>query len=132
MAAMTVNALFEVDVVVDAHTSGGAYALLDVRAAAGAAVARHVGADEEVSVHLLSGRVALRVGREERVLEAGAHALLPRGVPRAARVEADSRLLLLFVPAGPERLAPLLDDPPADADDVAALLAAAGFSRLPD
>jgi len=129
--AMTISPPFAIDVVVDAQASDGAYALLDVRAAAGAAVPRHVGAGEEVAVHLLAGRVELRVGRETRMLRAGDHLLLPRGIPRGARVAEDARLLLLLVPAGAERLAPLLDDPPA-ADDLAALLAAAGLARLPE
>jgi quercetin dioxygenase-like cupin family protein len=128
---MTVQPSFEVDVVVDGRASAGAYALLDVRAAAGAVVSRHVAAAEEVVVHLLDGRVELLVGREPRELRPGDHAVLPPGVPRAARVCERARLLLLFLPAGAERLALLLGDPPADADDLAALLTAAGISRLP-
>lgn len=120
-----------VDVVVDERTSDGAYALLDVHAAPGAAVPRHVGRREEVFVHVLAGRVAVRVDRAERLLGAGDHVVLARGVPREIAVVEAARLLLVVVPAGAERLAELIGDADADADDVAALLAAAGFSRLP-
>jgi len=128
---MTVQPSFEVDVVVDRRASAGAYALLDVRAAAGAVVPRHVAAAEEVVVQLLGGRIELLLGRERRELTSGDRTAIPRGVPRAARVVEPVRALLLLLPAGAEQLALLLGDPPADADDLAALLAAAGISRLP-
>lgn len=120
-----------IDVRVDATTSDGAYALLEVHAAPGAGVPRHVGRREEVFVHVLAGRVAVRIDRAERELAAGDHAVLPRGVPRDLTVLEAAHLLLVVVPAGAERLAALVGDDDADADDVAALLAAAGFSRLP-
>lgn len=122
---------FEVDVIVDARTSHGAYALLDVRAAAGAAMPRHVGTRERVIVQVLSGVIELTIAGEPRLLGPEDHAELPAGAPRSARVLAAARLLLLFVPGGAERLAELAAEPPLDADDVAALLAAAGFTKLP-
>jgi quercetin dioxygenase-like cupin family protein len=120
-----------VDVVVDGQATGGAYALLDVRAPAGSALPRHVQRAEDGVLHVLAGEVEVVLDGVRTVHGAGAHVVLPRGVPRHVTVLDDARLLCLGMPAGVERLASVLGEPPLADDDVAALLAAAGVALLP-
>ena len=120
-----------VDVVTDGRSSGGAYALLDVRAAADTVLPPHAPSREDGTLIVLEGRVELVLARERSVLGPGDQAFLRRSLPRRLCVLTDARLLWLVVPAGIERLLAVLDPPGADPDDVAALLAGAGVALLP-
>jgi quercetin dioxygenase-like cupin family protein len=120
-----------VDVIVDGDATGGAYSLLEVRAPAGATLPRHVQRTDDAVLHVLDGEVELVVDGMPTLLRRGAHAVLPHGVPRQVTVRTDARMLLMGTPAGIERLATVLGDPPLGDDDVAALLAAAGVALLP-
>lgn len=119
-----------VEVLRDGRTSGGAYALLEVRAPAGLAIPPNVNRRCAAALHVLEGAVALVVGGEPVRLEPGDHVDVPRDVPWRAEVEADARLLLVGTPSGIECLASMLGQPPLEDDDAAALLAAAGISRV--
>lgn len=117
-------------VVVGAAASGGAYALVEVCLPAGAAIPLHVATREELLVHVLGGAVDVRLDRDSRRLAAGGHLLIPRDVARALAAVRETRLLVLAVPAGIERLAATLGDGALAPDDLAALLAAAGIDLL--
>ena len=107
------------------------YSVVDVRLTAGLSIPAHVTEGEDVFVHVLEGEVELvRDGRDQR-LTVGAVARIARGLPRRLTVLADARLLLTSVPGGINRLAAIAADPSLDADDRAALLAAAGVVRVP-
>lgn len=121
-----------VDVVAGGAASGGAYALLDVRAPAGTAIPPHSHAVREATILVLDGRLELVCGRERTVLCTGDLSRLPAGSPCRITARTAVRLLVLCVPAGLETLADLADPAAVpDPDDVAALLTAAGVSLLP-
>lgn len=108
-----------------------AYAVLDVRAPAGAVLPPHVPAHQDGAVLVLEGRVEVALAELRRAIGPGGALALPRGVPRRLTVLEDARLIALTAPAGPERLAALLHPPAPDHDDVAAHLAAVGVALLP-
>jgi len=119
-----------VDVVAGGAVTGGAYALLDVRAAAGTALAPHVALRHDDVLLVLEGELELETGEGVRVLGAGEHASLVRRTPRRFRAASDVHVLVLTVPAGLDDLADLVGAS-LDEDDLAAVLAAAGISLLP-
>ena len=107
-----------------------AFAVLEATLGPGAVIPNHVHRHEDVHLLPLSGAVSVVRDGQPRRLETGEHVRLQAGRPWGARALDGSRLLVLFVPAGAERLAaPLLAAP--DADDRAALLAAAGIHVVP-
>ena len=108
-----------------------AYSLTETLAPAGTCVGPHVLTNEDLHLHVLKGHVLVALDGHTHELSAGQDLRLPRNVPRAIRVIEDSRLLWLASPAGIEQLAYLLNDPNVDPDDVAAVAAAAGVSKLP-
>ena len=111
--------------------AGPDYSVVDVRLTAGLSIPAHVTEGEDLFVHILEGEVELvRDGRNQR-LTAGTVARIARGLPRRMTVLADARLLLTSVPGGINRLTAIAADPSLDADDRAALLAAAGVVRVP-
>lgn len=110
---------------------GGAYALFELRAPAGAVLAPHLCARHDLTVAVLDGEVEVVLAGERRLLAAGGHLRLERGRPRRCTVVHDARLLCLSLPAGLEQLAEALADPSADRDDLAALMADHGVTRLP-
>lgn len=119
-----------VDVIAGGAATGGAYALLDVRAAAGAALAPHVALRHDAVLYVLEGELELETGDGIRTLGVGGQAALARRAPRRVRAVSDVRVLALTVPAGLDELSDLVGEP-LDGDDLAALLAAAGISLLP-
>ena len=121
----------EADVVVAGDATGGDYALLDIRLAAGAAVPAHVLTREDALLVVLDGAPVVRVGPDRHELDRGEQLAVPRGAPRAVEAPAPARLLCLLRPAGGEALADLLRPPRLAADDVAAQLAVAGARLLP-
>lgn len=120
-----------VDVVVSAQQSGGAYALLDVRAAGEAALDPHVVRQEDLLLYVLTGDLVVVLDGRRYALAAGDLLTLPRRVPRAVCASSGTRALCLVRPAGDERLAALVADPTVSADDRLALLAAADVQMLP-
>jgi len=120
-----------VEVVAGGAATGGAYALLDIRAAAGTALAPHVALRHDHVLLVLAGDLEVETRAGVRVLGAGEHIGLERRAPQRLRALTDVRVLVLTVPAGLEALADLASVPPPDPDDLAALLAAAGISLLP-
>lgn len=120
-----------VTVVVSARQSGGAYALLDVRAAGDTALDPHVVRQEDLLLYVLTGDLVVVLDGRRYALAAGDLLALPRRVPRALRLSSGTRALCLVTPAGVERLASLAADPAVTADDRLALLAAADVQMLP-
>lgn len=119
-----------VDVMAGGAVTSGAYALLDVRAAAGAELSPHVALRHDDLLHVLGGELEVETRDGVRVLGAGEHVALARRAPRRLRAVTDVHVLVLTVPAGLDDLADLVGEP-VDADDLAALLAAAGVTLLP-
>jgi quercetin dioxygenase-like cupin family protein len=126
-----VESLIVADVVVSAEQSGGAYALLDVRAGGDLALDPHVVRQEDLLLYVLAGDLVVVLDGRRYALAAGDFLALPRRVPRAMRMSVGTRALCLVRPAGGERLAWLAADPAVTVDDRLALLAAAGVQMLP-
>jgi quercetin dioxygenase-like cupin family protein len=125
-----------VDVVLDGAGTGGAFAVLDVRAGAGAGTPRVLHEREDQCLLVLEGAVDVVVGGEARRLGPGRCAELPRDVPHGFTAAAGgARFLLTCVPAGFEafvRAAGAGDAADApDEDDLVALRAVAGLRELP-
>jgi hypothetical protein len=108
-----------------------AYSVTETLAPAGMCVAPHVVSREDLHVHVLKGHILVALDGHTHELKQGEDLRLPRNVPRAIRVLEPSRLLWFAHPAGIEQLAFLLNDPHVDPDDVSAMAAAAGVSKLP-
>lgn len=128
---MSVAPPLTVELVAGDAGGGGAYALFELRAPAGAVLAPHLCARHDVTVAVLDGEVEVVLAGERRLLEAGSHLRLQRGRPRRCAVVRDARLLCLSLPAGLEQVAEALTEPSADRDDLAALLAVHGVTLLP-
>ncbi len=128
---MTVEARPRTSVELVAGGRDGDYAVLEVRAPAGAALPPHVSSRQDGVVLVLEGELDVRVGEERRFVAAGGALELPHSRPRRVEVLADARLLCLTAPAGLERLAEAIADPSVESDDLAALLAAEGVALLP-
>jgi quercetin dioxygenase-like cupin family protein len=121
-----------VDVVAGNASTGGACALLEVRAPAGTAVPPHSHRAGKRTVLLLDGRVELVRGTERSVLGPGDLTRLSSGSPCRMTALTEVRLLVLAVPAGLDGPADLVRPGSVpDPDDVAALLSVAGVSLLP-
>jgi mannose-6-phosphate isomerase-like protein (cupin superfamily) len=120
-----------VEVVADGDASGGAYAVLNVRAEAGTALRPHVSHREDTLLFVLEGELEVVCADERRTLAAGDQLTLPRSTPRRMRALGDVWLLCLAIPAGIELLHDLTEPPAPDPDDVAARLSAAGIDLLP-
>jgi quercetin dioxygenase-like cupin family protein len=123
--------MLDVTLVAGGERTGGAYAVLDVRAPVGTILASHVALEQDAFLLLLEGELEITLPGERRTLRAGEHVSLVRGVPRRVAVLADARALVTLTPAGLERLADLARPPVPEPDDLAALLSVAGVSLLP-
>lgn len=108
-----------------------AYAVVDVRAAAGSVLPPHVASLQDGALVVLEGAIEVICDDGPRHVGPGELVALPRARPRRIAVVADTRVLCLSVPAGLERLTGLVGDPALDPDDLAANLAAAGVDLLP-
>jgi quercetin dioxygenase-like cupin family protein len=82
--------------------TGGALAILENLADPGRGPPLHVHEREDEALHLMQGRLKVRVGDRVWEITSGESAFLPRGTPHAwkAMGDAPSRLLLLVTPAG--------------------------------
>ena len=122
----------------DAASTGGAFALVDLRAAPEYETPFHVHRREDEHVYVLDGEMECVYGDGE-TLTAGPHdaVFLPRDVPHGFRVVSDAplRMLATVTPAGLEAFfadvgedAETLDIPaPADPDVAAVTAAAAAY-----
>jgi quercetin dioxygenase-like cupin family protein len=91
-------------VLADHASTNGQFALIEQRAAKGFSPPAHVHAEEDQLFYLLEGVLTVRLGDEERVLEPGQVAWLPRGTAHTFRVDSDeARLLEISTPAGFEQ-----------------------------
>jgi quercetin dioxygenase-like cupin family protein len=116
---------------VESLVARSAYSILDVRLEAGARIPPHVNRDQDLVVHLVEGEVELDVDRGSERLSAGAVAAVGRGRPRRLTALTATRLLVISVPGGIDGPAAIAADASLEPDDRAALLAAAGITRLP-
>jgi mannose-6-phosphate isomerase-like protein (cupin superfamily) len=89
---------------VRAVESGGAFGLVETVIHVGHSTPLHVHCDEDEAFYVLSGAVELRCGERSFRAEAGAFALLPRGVPHTFLGVGgqDARVLVMFIPGGLE------------------------------
>jgi quercetin dioxygenase-like cupin family protein len=129
--ALSTGHPLEVSVVAGGEATGGAYALLEVRAAAGTVLPPHVALRHDDLLVVLAGELEVETRTGISVLAAGEHVSLARRLPRRLCARTDVHVLVLTLPAGLEALADLPSLPSLDGDDLAALLAAAGISLLP-
>ncbi len=93
-------------IVVDPAQTGGRLVVLAVDMPPGERVAEHVHEDEDQVMVVVEGRIGISVDGVESVLETGAVAVMPRGLPHALwSLEEDrpARLLDLYTPAGFEQ-----------------------------
>lgn len=121
-------------VIATAAQTNGAFGLLEQWGRKGFAPPLHVHHREDSALYLLEGRLRVRVGDDETVIEAGQFAFLPRDVAHTFRVESErAHFLELVLPGGFEQFhldasdpAPTATLPPEGPIDVARLLAAVG------
>jgi len=57
----------------------------------------HVHNDNDEAMHVLEGEVTVKLGEERHVLEAGAYAMAPRGLPHTYRNSGDGPARVLFI-----------------------------------
>ena len=101
-------------------STGGAYCAFEVVTLPGQGVPPHVHSREDELYYILEGQLEIQCGQRRFQVEAGAMAVLPRGIPHAFRNTADtlSRALTVFIPGGfDEFVAELRQLPPEDAAD---------------
>jgi mannose-6-phosphate isomerase-like protein (cupin superfamily) len=123
-----------VEIKVSGKQTGGAYCLLEDWPAPSYAPLLHIHRAEDEIVTILDGEFAFVTETGQTEAKAGDVVRIPKGTPHAFRNLRDTpgRRLVLFVPAGPDRLweevgTPAFDrtTPPPDPTDVSAFLAAA-------
>jgi quercetin dioxygenase-like cupin family protein len=116
---------------VDAAETGGALALVELRAPIGTATPPHIHRHEDQGVLVVEGVVAVTVDRGRRTLGAGRFLMLPRGVPHALEVVSpEARYLCVFTPAGHEDVLRRAAGEALSRDDLAAILATGGVELL--
>lgn len=91
------------DVVVRAtgEETDGQYDMVEVTIPPGPAVTPlHIHHDNDEAMHVIEGEVAVKLGEEQQVLEAGAYAMAPRGLPHTYRNsgEEPARVLFIYTP----------------------------------
>jgi quercetin dioxygenase-like cupin family protein len=88
-----------------AHDTDGAFSMLEFVAEPGASASPpHVHTREEECLYVLDGRLVVTVGEDERVLEAGGFAYMPRGIVHTWRNPdpTPTRFLTMLLPGGGE------------------------------
>jgi quercetin dioxygenase-like cupin family protein len=123
-----------VEIKITGEQTAGAYSVLEDWPAPTYSPQLHIHVAEDELVQILDGEFTLATEAGERKLSAGDVVRVPKGTPHAFRNtgERSGHRLVLFVPAGPERLwaevgvpAENRDTPPPNSTDPAAFLAAA-------
>jgi mannose-6-phosphate isomerase-like protein (cupin superfamily) len=87
------------DVVVRAtgDETDGAYDLVEVTIPPGPGVTPlHVHHDNDEAMHVIEGEVTVKMGEERHVLEAGAYAMAPHGLPHTYRNSGEDPARVLF------------------------------------
>jgi quercetin dioxygenase-like cupin family protein len=106
--------------------TGGAFDYFVVEVAPHGGPPLHVHHSQEETLHVLSGRIKVRVGDEERVLERGGFAFMPSGLPHAFLnlTDSDAEVVIVYTPGGGHRfyeeLGPLTRNGTPDRAEVAA------------
>lgn len=84
-----------------AQTNGG-YGLIVSEVARGVSAPLHIHHTAEEGIWVVSGRILVRCGTDEFILDAGGYTSLPRGVPHTFLAEEDTTMLGLVTPGGTE------------------------------
>jgi quercetin dioxygenase-like cupin family protein len=119
-------------VVATAEETGGAFGLLEQWAAEGFSPPLHVHRHEDTALVVHDGRLRVRLGDEERLVDAGGFAFLPRDVPHTFVVTSEhAHFYEIVTPGGMEHYhidasdpAPAAVLPPPGAPDIARLASA--------
>lgn len=88
------------DVVVRAtgEETDGQYDMVEITIPPGPGVTPlHVHHDNDEAIHVIAGEVTVKLGEERHVLEAGAYAMAPRGLPHTYRNSGEEPARALFV-----------------------------------
>lgn len=95
----------QVEIVVGAETTGGAYAMYRIETPAGVGTPPHVQSQEDEAFYVLDGAFEVMRDGETTLAGPGEYVMIPRGVAHAFRNAGDSvgRLLGIASPAGHER-----------------------------
>jgi quercetin dioxygenase-like cupin family protein len=85
-----------------AEQTNGGFGLVTSEVAQGTSPPLHIHHTADEAVWVLSGRIRVRCGDDEVVLEPGGFVFLPRGIPHTFLAEQDSVMLGLLSPGGTE------------------------------
>lgn len=88
--------------ILDSATTGGQLAVVDFKGRRGDASPVHIHSRDDEAFLLLEGAVTVWVGDKRAQLLPDGIGFLPRQLPHAYRLDADSRMLVFSTPAGQE------------------------------
>ena len=114
--------------------TAGEFALGEFRGAAGPWTVPHVHRQSLEAFYILDGRFTFTVGKEDRLVEAGALIVVPRDTRHVFQAEEDGgRLLVLWTPGGLEQMFVALSNLAPDAlrDPEARRAIASRFDSIP-
>jgi quercetin dioxygenase-like cupin family protein len=96
----------KMSVKVYAEETQGACSIVEIAAEPGEGIPPHVHENEDETFHIISGTVAVMVGGETRVAQAGDYAFLPRGIVHAWEAIGDTtlRFTVTMTPGGMEQM----------------------------
>jgi quercetin dioxygenase-like cupin family protein len=77
------------------HSANMTVAYWDIKAGSSIPVHHHV---QEMMVNVITGQLALTIGDETRVLEAGMAAIIPSNIPHTAKAVTDCKVIDVFYP----------------------------------
>jgi quercetin dioxygenase-like cupin family protein len=92
----------ELAVILDSVATGGQLAVVDFKGRRGDASPVHIHSHDDEAFLLLEGAVTVWVGDKRAQLLPDGIGFLPRQLPHAYRLDADSRMLVFSIPAGQE------------------------------
>ncbi|WP_448702094.1 quercetin 2,3-dioxygenase [Mucilaginibacter sp. AW1-3] len=85
--------------------TGGKYALIETIMRKGLEPPGHTHTREDESFYVLEGEMLFTVGGKEKLLKAGDHIYLPKGIPHGFKIQTDTaKYLLQVAPAGLEEM----------------------------
>lgn len=92
--------------------TGGAFLLFEAQVDAGKVTPLHTHPEADEAFYILEGRILLHLDGEQRELEAGGIAVIPRGIPHAFMAGPDgARMLCLQTPGSGDDFFFLASDP---------------------